>query len=97
MDAASSTSANMEYNVYSVFIVYLCIGEEKECKKPLLHTDIRSTVTTIYDPQYKITNFKSKIEGKGRVSIIMYLPSEIWDSEGQGKMRMKVVDEGKYL
>lgn len=74
-----------------------CISEEKECKQPRLHNDIRSRVIKTYDPQYKIIDFKFIIDGKGRVSIILYLSPGIVGREGQGKMRLKVVDQGKCL
>lgn len=50
-----------------------------------------------FKPQYKITDFISRLGGKGRVIIVMYLLSGVGDGDDQGKLKLKVVGQGRYL
>lgn len=56
-----------------------------------------SRVTTSFEPQYKITNFPSRLDGKGRVSLVLYLRYGIGDGNGQEKMTSNAVEQGIYL
>lgn len=72
--------------------------EEKDPKKSGSSLEAyRSRVKTTFESQYKITYFPSRVYVKGRVSFALYLPSGICDGIVQGKMRLKVVELGKYL